>query len=144
MNKGIKLKNSMIYERGTVSRSGLLQHNLRLGAVRHEGPCTPNSEAWNFCYSDGESLSDLHQGVTWLNLCVRNTPGGCVQDELNRYKTRGKETNKLLLRAHIGAVVEGGMVIGPDRIHIYRGKLARLNGNGFEEREAIRQFQVYQ
>lgn len=45
-----------------------------------------------------------------------------MQDELNRYETRGKETNKPLLRACIGAVVEGGMVVRPDRRHVYRGK----------------------
>lgn len=33
---------NMIYERETIGSSGLLQHNLKLGAVRHEGPCQPN------------------------------------------------------------------------------------------------------
>ena len=60
----------------------------------------------------------MHQAVKWLNLGVRNTPGGCVGDELNRYKTKAKETNKLLLRACIRAVQEGGMMI---RDLIWRG-----------------------
>lgn len=74
MNKGIKLKNNVTHEREMVSSSGLLQHHLRLGASRHEGPCTPNSEAWNFCYSDGESLSGFASGRNMVKSACEKTP----------------------------------------------------------------------
>lgn len=74
MNKGMKLQNNMIYEREMVSSSGLLQHNLRLGAVRHEWPCTPNSEAWNFFYSDGESLSGFASGSNMVKSACKKYP----------------------------------------------------------------------
>lgn len=71
------------------------------------------------------------KGFAWLNPCVRNTPGGCEEDGLNRYKTGGKETNKLLLRTWIRAVVEGQVIRGlPNGTNTYGGKLAALYVNG--------------
>ena len=69
----------------------------------------------------------MHQGVTWLNPCVRNSPGDCEEDGLNRCKTGGKETNKPLLRTWIRAVVEGDSVRSPPAV---RNASRALNGNG--------------
>lgn len=71
---------------------------------------------------------DLHQGVSWLHLRVKNFPGGCVEDELSRYNTGGKEIN-CCPGPVSGSGVRRPDDKGPDMKNIYGGKLAGLNGN---------------